>query len=61
MSEDMTKWNPSNPVFLLPVRKLSAAFRDKLLFLLRKEERAGTLTIPEKIVNLKLLIEKLQQ
>ena len=61
LSEDKTEWNPSHPAFFLPVRKLSAAFRDKLLFLLRKEERAGTLTIPEKIGNLKLLIEKLQQ
>ena len=61
LSEDKTKWNPSNPAFLLPVRKLSAAFRDKLLFLLRKEERAGTLTIPQKIGNLKLLLENLKQ
>ena len=60
LSEDKTEWNPSHPAFLLPVRKLSAAFRDKLLFYLRKEERAGTLTIPEKIDDLKLLLEKLQ-
>jgi len=61
LSEDKTEWNPSHPAFFLPVRKLSASFRDKLLFLLGKEERTGTLTIPEKIGNLKLLIEKLQQ
>jgi len=61
LSEDKTEWNPSHPAFLLPVIKLSAAFRDKLLFLLRKEKREGTLTTPEKIGNLKLLLEKLQQ
>lgn len=61
LSEDKTKWNPSNPSFLLPVRKLSATFRDKLLFYLRKEERSGTLTIPTKIVNLKLLLENLKK
>ncbi len=61
LSEDKTKWNPSHPNFLLPVRKLSADFRDKLLFLLRKEERSGTLTIPQKIGNLKLLLENLKQ
>ena len=53
--------NPSNPIFFLPVRKLSAAFRDKLLFYLRKEERAETLTIPKRIEDLKLLLEKLKQ
>ena len=31
LSEDKTEWNPSHPAFLLPVRKLSADFRDKLL------------------------------
>jgi hypothetical protein len=61
LSEDKTKWNPSNPAFLLPVRKLSAAFRDKLLFLLRKEEVAETLAIPEKIEDLKLLLENSRQ
>ena len=61
LSEDKTKWNPSHPAFFLPVRKLSAAFRNKLLFLLSKEERAGTLTIPQKIEDLKLLLESLKQ
>ena len=61
LSADKTKWNPSHPTFLLPVRKLSAAFRDKLLFYIRKEERAGTLAIPQKIGNLKLLLENLKQ
>ncbi len=61
LNEDRTKWNPSHPAFFLPVRKLSADFRDKLLFSLRKEERAGTLTIPETIEDLKLLLEKLKQ
>lgn len=61
LSSDKTKWNPSNPAFLLPVRKLSATFRDKLLFYLRKEERAETLTVPKRIEDLKLLLEKLKQ
>ena len=61
LSADKTKWNTSHPTFLLPVRKLSADFRDKLLFYLRKEERTGTLTIPQKIDNLKLLLENLKQ
>jgi len=61
LSQDRTKWNPSHPAFLLPVRKLSADFRDKLLFSLRREERAKTLTIPEKIEDLKFLLEKLKQ
>lgn len=60
LSDDRTQWNPSHPAFLLPVRKLSVEFRDKLLFYLRKEERAETLTIPEKIVDLKLLLENLK-
>jgi len=61
LSEDKTEWNPSHPAFFLPVRKLSAEFRNKLLFDLRKEERAGTLIIPKKIDNLKLLLENLKQ
>ena len=61
LSEDKTKWNPSHPSFLLPVRKLSDVFRDKLLFYLRKEERAGILTIPQKIEGLKPLLENLKQ
>ena len=60
LSDDRTKWNPSHPAFLLPVRKLSAEFRDNLLFYLRKEERAKTLTIPGKIEDLKLLLENLK-
>ena len=60
LSSDKTKWNPSHPNFLLPVRKLSADFRDKLLFYLRKEERAETLTVPKKIEDLKLLLENLK-
>ena len=60
LSEDKTEWNTSHPAFLLPVRKLSAAFRNKLLFYLRKEERAGILTIPKKIEDLKLLLENLE-
>lgn len=61
LSEDRTQWNPSPSSFLLPVRKLSADFRDKLLFYLRKEERAGTLVIPKKIKDLKSLLGELKQ
>ena len=60
LSEDKTKWNPFNQTFLLPVKKLVADFRDKLLFYLRKEERAGTLNIPGKLENLKLLLDVLK-
>jgi len=52
LSPDNTKWNPSHPAFFLPVRKLSAAFRDKLLFYLRKAYRSETLTVPDEIENL---------
>ncbi len=61
LSSDKTKWNPSHPNFLLPVRKLSADFRDKLLFYLRKEEKSGTLTVPNRIEDSKLLLENLKQ
>ena len=43
------------------MRKLSADFRDKLLFYLRKEEKSGTLTVPNRIEDLKLLLENLKQ
>ena len=61
LSEDKTKWNPSCSTFFLPVKKLSADFRNKLLFYLRKEERAGTLIVPNQIEDLKYLFEKLKQ
>ena len=61
LSEDKTKWIPSHKTFFLSVRKLSADFRDKLLFYLRKEERAGTLIVPTKIVDLKSLLDELKQ
>lgn len=60
LSEDKTQWNPSNKSFLLPVKKLSADFRDKLLFYLRKKERDNSLTIPDSIEDLKFLLEKLK-
>ena len=61
LSNDKTQWNTSNKSFLLPVRKLSADFRNKLLFYLRKEERQHSLIIPDTIEDLKLLINKLEQ
>lgn len=61
LSEDKTQWNASHPVFLLPVKKLSASFRDKLLFYLRKEERAETLNIPKEIEDVKSLLNEMKQ
>ena len=60
LSLDKTKWNPSCPAFFLPVRKLSADFRDKLLFYLNKEYKAETLNIPEDIKNLQDLLNSLK-
>ena len=60
LSRDKTKWNKSNPNFLLPVRKLSVRFRDKLLLYLRKEEKTGTLKISVNIVNPKSLLDSLK-
>lgn len=60
LSKDRTSWNSCHPAFFLPVRKLSAAFRDKLIFYLRKEEKAGILVIPKTIDNVNVLLDKLQ-
>ena len=60
LSSDKTKWNPSHPYFLIPVRKLSACFRDKLLCYLSKAEMKGKLSIPQKIQDIKVLIQSLK-
>ena len=60
LSDDKTKWNASHPAFYLPVRKLSAAFRDKLLFYLRKAERDNKLVIPQSINDLHTLLKNLK-
>jgi len=61
LSADRTNWNNSHPSFFLPVRKLSADFRKKLLFYLRKESRNQSLTVPEKIGSLNKLLENLSR
>jgi hypothetical protein len=60
LSADKSKWNPSNPSFLLPISKLSADFKDKLLLYLRKEEKAGKLRIPKEILNPESLLDFLK-
>jgi len=60
LSANKSKWISSNPSFLLPVRKLSADFRDMLLLYIRKEEKAETLRIPKDIVNPKSLLDFLK-
>ena len=60
LSEDKTEWVPSPSAFLLPVRKLSADFREKLIFYLKKAERSKTLHIPNTITNLESLFENLK-
>lgn len=61
LSEDKTQWNPWKKSFLLPVRKFSVDFRDKLLFILRKEERDNSIKIPDSIGDLKNLFQKLKE
>jgi hypothetical protein len=60
LSSDRTEWNPSHLSFFLPVKKLSADFRGKLLYYLRKEQKAGRLIIPKRIKDLKFLLNSLQ-
>ena len=59
LSLDKTKWNPSYKSFFLPVKRLSASFKEKLIFYLRKENKAKKLKIPEKISNLSNLLDEL--
>ncbi|HQO04361.1 MAG TPA: transposase [Spirochaetota bacterium] len=59
LSDDSTRWVDSNPSFFLPVKKMSADFRRKLLFYLRKEYKAGSLKIPEEIEDVEMLLRKL--
>ena len=60
LSEDRTQWTPSHPAFLLPVRKLSIDFRNKLLFYLRKEQRKGSLKKPKEVNDIEVLLENLK-
>jgi hypothetical protein len=60
ISGDGTEWIASHPSFLLPVKRMSADFRKKLLFYLRKELKSGSLRIPDTIDDPEALIEKLK-
>lgn len=60
LNGDGTAWMASNPAFFLPVKKMSADFRRKLLFYLRKELKAGSIKIPEEIDDPGTLLEKLK-
>ncbi|MDA3833627.1 MAG: transposase, partial [Spirochaetales bacterium] len=61
ISPDRTRWNPSYQTFLLPVRRLSCLFRQKLLSALKKA--AGQLILPPdwKLMDLMPLINSLYQ
>lgn len=60
ISSDSTRWINSNPAFFLPVKKMSADFRRRLLSFLFKEYKAGFLNIPESIEDVKKLIRQLE-
>jgi hypothetical protein len=60
ISGDGTEWAASHRSFLLPVKRMSADFRKKLLFYLRKELKSGSLRIPDTIDDPETLIEKLK-
>lgn len=60
IGNDGISWITSNPAFLLPVKKLSADFRRKLLFYLDKANKAGSLKVPKDPDNTSLLLEKLK-
>lgn len=49
ISTDKTKWIDSNPSFILPVRKLSAEFKIRMIKSIRKEFANDDLIIPEEI------------
>ena len=49
ISTDKTKWIDSNPSFILPVRKLSADFKIKMIKSIRKEFANDNLIIPKEI------------
>lgn len=61
IGDDGTSWIDSNPSFFLPVKKMSADFRRKLLFFLRKEFKAGSLAIPKDIDDPASLFKKLEE
>ncbi len=60
LNKDKTGWNKSNPSFLLPVKKLSSDYKNKLLSSLLKAEKTKTLRIPSVISNFKKTLYSLQ-
>jgi len=60
LSIDGTEWISSNPSFFLPVKKMSADFREKLLLFLYKELKKGSLKIPKDIEDLEKVLEDLE-
>ena len=60
ISNDGTKWIDSNPAFFLPVKRMSADFRKKFMFLLNKEFKAGSLKMPSDIDDPKNYYGKLK-
>lgn len=47
LSEDGTEWMSSHPSFFLPVKRLSEDFKKKLLFLITKELKKESFSIPD--------------
>jgi hypothetical protein len=60
ISSDGTEWVASHPSFLLPVKRMSADFRKKLLLYLGKKLKSGSLRIPDGIGDPEALFEKLK-
>ncbi len=60
INNESTRWIASHPAFFLPVKKMSANFRQKILFYLRKECKAGSLKIPESLGNVEALLKSLE-
>ena len=54
LSPDQTRWIPSRPQFLFPVRVLSRVFRGKFLTFLRSAFRQGKLQFHGELANLPL-------
>lgn len=60
LSVDCTEWRYSSPSFFLPVKKISADFRETLLFSLYKELKKCSLNIPDDIADTEKLFERLK-
>ena len=59
LNHEGTRWIASHPSFFLPVKRMSTHFRQKLLFYLRKEYKAGSLKIPAGLGNIEVLFKSL--